>query len=703
MAKGSNTFGGTVKLDGESEYRKALSNITAQLGVVSSEMNKVTAEFGKNDKSIQGLTSKEDVLNKKLEAQEDKVKTLRGALEQAKEQYGETDTKTLKWQKSLNNAEADVIKTKKEIDDLGKEVEDSGKKAEKSSEGFTVFKGILSNLGADAIKSAINGLKSLGSAMIDAGKQAIQNYADYEQLVGGVESMFGGMEKGSEQINKVMGLSKNAWKDLTMSQNDYITSFNSTYPLMKNDIEDQNEAIEKTNRIMTLNSDLANTFGYSMDSASNAVNWALKGTFSYLDNLNIGIKGTKEGFLEAAQSVGYTVKSVDELSSSDILDILEKCADKYGVLGKTSDEAKNTIQGTTKMMRSAWSNLLTGIADDEADFDSLVSNLVDSVTAFGEQIIPRVKTVLEGIGKLIKELVPKLAQELPSLLQSILPSLISGVVDLIKALSDALPSLIPVLMDGIVQAFTGIVDILPDILQALIQATVLIVQSLAEQLPTIIPKLIDAILEMIPMLIDNLPLFIKAGWQLIIGLAQGLLNSIPTLLSYLPKIGKSMLDYFKQLPSMFVEIGGNIIKGLWNGIKNVKDWLFDKIKGFKDAVLNKFKSFFGIKSPSTLFRDEVGTYLAQGIGVGFTDEMKSVAEDMVHALPTDFDVTPNITTGFSSKKQYSDNNVVSDENKGGNFTAIINNNSKYTSPSDNVRKLRQEYELYRLKYGKVGA
>lgn len=373
------------------------------------------------------------------------------------------------------------------------------------------------------------------------------------------------------------------------------------------------------------------------------------------------------------------------------------------LLGTTSREASETISGSLNAMKGAWSNLLTGVADENADFDTLVGNLVDSVMTFGDNILPRVKTVLEGIGKLIKELVPKLAQELPSLLQSILPSLISGVVDLIKALTDALPSLIPVLMNGIVQAFTGIVDILPDILQALIQATVLIVQSLAEQLPTIIPQLIDAILEMIPMLIDNLPLFIKAGWQLIIGLAQGLLNSIPTLLSYLPKIGSSMLNYFKQLPSMFVEIGGNIIKGLWNGIKNVKDWLFDKIKGFKDAVLNKFKSFFGIKSPSTLFRDEVGTYLAQGIGVGFTDEMKSVAEDMVHALPTDFDVTPNITTGFSSRKQYSDNNVVSDENRGGNFTAIINNNSKYTSPSDNVRKLRQEYELYRLKYGKVGA
>jgi len=699
MAKGSNTFGGTVKLDGESEYRKALSNITAQLGVVSSEMNKVTAEFGKNDKSIQGLTSKEDVLNKKLEAQEDKVRTLRGALEQAKEQYGETDSRTLKWQRSLNNAEADVIKTRKEIDSLGKEVEDTGNKAEKSSEGFTVFKGILANLGADAIKGALNGVRRLGSAMLDIGKQAIQSYADYEQLVGGVETLF----KDSSQ--KVQEYANNSYKTAGLSANEYmetVTSFSAS--LLQSLNGDTEKSADVANMAIIDMSDNANKMGTSMSMIQSAYQGFAKQNYTMLDNLKLGYGGTKtemERLLADAEKISGVHYDISNLN--DVYQAIHVIQGELGITGTTSEEASKTISGSLNAMKGAWSNLLTGIADENADFDTLVGNLVDSVMTFGDNILPRVKTVLEGIGKLIKELVPKLAQELPSLLQSILPSLISGVVDLIKALSDALPSLIPVLMNGIVQAFTGIVDILPDILQALIQATVLIVQSLAEQLPTIIPQLIDAILEMIPMLIDNLPLFIKAGWQLIIGLAQGLLNSIPTLLSYLPKIGSSMLNYFKQLPSMFVEIGGNIIKGLWNGIKNVKDWLFDKIKGFKDAVLNKFKSFFGIKSPSTLFRDEVGTYLAQGIGVGFTDEMKSVAEDMVHALPTDFDVTPNITTGFSSKKQYSDNNVVSDENRGGNFTAIINNNSKYTSPSDNVRKLRQEYELYRLKYGKVGA
>jgi phage-related protein len=187
-------------------------------------------------------------------------------------------------------------------------------------------------------------------------------------------------------------------------------------------------------------------------------------------------------------------------------------------------------------------------------------------------------------------------------------------------------------MNGIVQAFTGIVQILPELLKALIQATIFIVNALAEQLPTLIPQLIDAILEMIPILIDNLPLFIKAGWQLIIGLAQGILNSIPTLLSHLPKIGKAILNYLKQLPGMVVDIGKNIVKGIWSGLSNSLQWIKNKISGWVGNVMKFIKKLFGIHSPSTLMRDEVGVYLAQGLGVGFDDELDSVYRDMQKSI-----------------------------------------------------------------------
>ena len=460
-------FGSSIKLTGESEYQRALKQINQSLREVGSEMKIVSSSFDKNDKSTQAMAQKSDVLNKKLEEQKNKLSVLtqkynemnatygknstaqqqltteltkaRSKLEEIGNTLGKTSKEYQDQQKvvdqledkqvsynnavskaktEMNQAQAEVNKTTKELDELGKKTKDTADEVKKAGDGFTVFKGILANLGTQAINSVVNGLKSVGKALIDVGKQAISSYGDFEQLEGGVESMFGGMEKGATQINKVLGLSKNAWKDLTMSQNDYITAFNSTYPLMKNDIEDQNEAIEKTNRIMTLNSDLANTFGYSMEEASNAVNWALKGTFSYLDNLNIGIKGTKEGFLEAAKSVGYTVKSVDELSSSDILDILEKCADRYGVLGKTADEANQTIQGSTKMVQSAWQNLLTGLADGNQEMGPLIQNFVDSVAIAWENLKPRIRETIDGIKQAIGEIWAKrdeIKEDIPEL------------------------------------------------------------------------------------------------------------------------------------------------------------------------------------------------------------------------------------------------------------------------------------------------
>ena len=177
-----------------------------------------------------------------------------------------------------------------------------------------IAKGVAVGVGAS--------ITAIGTGLSVLVKKAVDNYAEYEQLVGGVESIFGGIEKGAEQIKKVTDTANEAWKNLTMSQNDYYKNFTSTYPLMKNDIEDQNEAIEQTNRLMTLESDLANTFGYSVEQASTAINWALKGSFNYIDNLNLGIKGTQEGFLEAAHNAGYMVDDVKELTSSDILYIL---------------------------------------------------------------------------------------------------------------------------------------------------------------------------------------------------------------------------------------------------------------------------------------------------------------------------------------------------------------------------------------------
>lgn len=536
------------------------------------------------------------------------------------------------------------------------------------------FKNGLNKIGGIAKGVAVGvgaSITAIGTGLSVLVKNAVDNYAEYEQLVGGVESIFGGVEKGAEQIKKVTDTANEAWKNLTMSQNDYYKNFTSTYPLMKNDIEDQNEAIEQTNRLMTLESDLANTFGYSVEQASTAINWALKGSFNYIDNLNLGIKGTQEGFLEAAHNVGYMVDDISELSSSDILDILEKTADKYGVLGKTAEEARKTIQGSTKMMKASWSNLLNGMADDNADFDKLVDDFVNSVGAAFDNLLPRIITALEGIGELVPRLLELLTEHLPELiegLQNILNSLMTSIIEI-------LPQLAPFITQIILTIVQLITDNLPSILEAGITILITLIQGITQALPDLIPVMVQVIMDMVNILLDNIDLIIECGIQLLVALTEGIMNALPDLISRLPeiiikinsklielapqlisaalriimalaqglikyipeiisripKIIKSMVSAFKQGVTDFANIGKNLMEGLWSGLKNTWNNLKNKVEDLGKGIVSKFKSVFGIHSPSRLFREEIGKNLILGVGLAFEKD-----DDLIDKQIDDF-------------------------------------------------------------------
>lgn len=526
-----------------------------------------------------------------------------------------------------------------------------------------IAKGVAVGVGAS--------ITAIGTGLSVLVKNAVDNYAEYEQLTGGVESIFGGIEKGAEQIKKVTDTANEAWKNLTMSQNDYYKNFTSTYPLMKNDIEDQNEAIEQTNRLMTLESDLANTFGYSVEQASTAINWALKGSFNYIDNLNLGIKGTQEGFLEAAHNAGYMVDDVKELTSSDILDILEKTAAQYGVLGKTAEEAMKTIQGSTKATKAAWTNLVTGIADDNADFDKLVDDFVNSISAMLDNLIPRILTAIEGLGELIPKLIEVLMNHLPEIIttgQNILNALLQGIVEntpqiastitqvilslvnfiiqnlpmvlqagvtilleLIKGITQALPDLIPTMVQVIMNMVNILLDNIDEIIECGIELLVALIEGIMNALPELISRLPEIIIKITTKLIELSPQLLSAALRIILALAEGLIKFIPEMISKIPQIIKSMVNAFKQGLGDFINIGKNLLKGIWEGISNAKEWLVNKIKDIGKTITGAFKKIFGIHSPSKLFRDEIGKNLILGVGVAFEKD-----DDLINKQISDF-------------------------------------------------------------------
>ena len=687
MAKGS-SFGGTVKLNGEDEYKKALRDITSNLKLVSSELKLTNTEFSNGDKNIKQAKTSYDSMKNTLQSQKDKVKELKEALSKMEKEYGSNNETVRLFKTQLNNAENQLKQMEDATDKSNKELKEMKKGFDDAGDGALKFSDVLkANVLGDVI---VDGLKKIGSAtleigkaFVEVGKKAIDNYADYEQLIGGVETLF----KDSASI--VEGYANNAYKTAGLSANDYmetVTSFSAS--LLQSLNNDTAKSAEVADMAITDMSDNANKMGTDMSMIQSAYQGFAKQNYTMLDNLKLGYGGTKsemERLLTDAQKISGI--KYDISSFADITQAIHVMQEEMGITGTTAKEASTTIQGSVSSMKSAWSNLLTGVADDNADWGTLVNNFVDSVVTAADNLLPRIETAVEGVGLLITDV-------LGLLLDKLVPMGIQLIQNLITGISDQLPDIISSVNNAISVIISGLIDMLPQLLQIGIQIIVSLVQGIAQSLPTLIPQMVDAIIIMVDTLLDNIDLIIDAALILIISLAQGLIaalpklveripeiidklvvtltnpqmmekiittaglligalargliKAIPQLISSVPKLLSSIVQGLKNGFVMMAESGKNLVQGLWAGLTNNLDWIKNKIKGWVGNVTGFIKKLFGINSPSRLFRDEIGTNLALGIGEGFSDTMDDVTQEMANAIPTEFDTTINSKIGSNS-------------------------------------------------------
>ena len=726
-------FGGTVKLTGESEYQRALKNITQSLKEQASEMKVLATQYDKNDKSTQAMASKSEALNQKLQIQSDKLNVLKARYNEVNATYGKnsqaqkelTDQLTKEKAKleeigstlgktskeyqdqqkvvdqlenkqdsfnkavseakiQMNQAQAEVNKTTKELDDLGKAEEDVEKKTKSAGDGFTVFKGILANLGTQAINGAIKGLKSLGSALLNVGKQAISSYADYEQLVGGVETLFKDsgpiVEKYANEAYKTAGLSANEYMET-------VTSFSAS--LISSLGGDTKKASEYANRAVIDMSDNANKMGTDIGMIQNAYQGFAKQNYTMLDNLKLGYGGTKTEMArlikdaskmkDVQKELGITVDA-NSMSFGNIVNAISVMQKKMDIAGTTSKEASQTITGSVNAMKSSWQNLLTGMADDNANFEQLINNFVDSVLTVGDNILPRIKTVITGVSKMIsgllKELVPKLVKEIPPLLQETLPVLleavttslnaiidvlpmvidaisqlipqiiqtlltmlpqlidvgIKGILSLIQGLTKALPQLIAMLPDIIMQIVDTLLDNLPLIIETGIQVLVALINGLAEAIPKLIDYIPQIIETIVTVLIENLPLIVDGAIQIIIALVNGLIQAMPKLIGYVPKIIIAIVKGLIEGLPKFIENGGKMIASLITGIGN----MFGKLKEKAGEIVTTIKDkIVNLPKEALKWGKDIVTGIADGIksAIGkVTDAVKGVANKIKNFL-----------------------------------------------------------------------
>lgn len=719
----ASSFGGTIKLTGESQYQKSLKTISENLKVLSSEMRVVTSRYDVNDRSTSNLSQQNEILTKKIDEQKHKVEVLTKALNDAKTQTDDNSSTTKKWETKLNDAQAELNKLERTLDSNEQEMKNYGKAtddaSEKSSRLGDIIKGNLISEGIiNGFKSLGSAMKTVGSSLVDVGKKALDSYANYEQLVGGVETLFAlsdneikayanvyGMSvdevKSNNEImkssmNEVLGYAIEAYKTAGLSANEYmetVTSFSAA--LLQSLGGDSFTASEKANQAIIDMSDNANKMGTDMSMIQSAYQGFAKGNYTMLDNLKLGYGGTKtemERLLKDAQKISGV--KYDLSSFADITEAIHVMQENMGIAGTTSNEASTTISGSLSSMKSAWSNLLTGIADDNANFQVLIDNLVDSIVTVGNNIMPRVEIIIDGIVKLIMSLSNRLVDYMPKLLEtgmSLLQTILDGFMSM-------LPELIPIAVQLINSLSSFILQNLPTILQAGITLLLELIKGISQALPELIPIAVRCIMDLVDTLLDNIDEIIECGIELLVALTDGIFNALPELISRLPEIIvkisaklieltpellscvlrlmvsiatgmvkysvemvtripqiiKSVVNAFNEHLKNMVSIGKNMVSGIWQGISGSIDWIKNKIKGWVGDVTKFFKKLFGINSPSRLFKDEIGTNLALGIGEGFGDTMKDVSRDMANSIPTEFDA--NINTNYSTSANNVSNN-----------------------------------------------
>jgi hypothetical protein len=482
---------------------------------------------------------------------------------------------------------------------------DLEKTTEKAKSGLGSLKSVAGTVG----KAVAVGIGAGTVAVAGLVKASIDAYAEFEQLEGGLVSLFG---ENSKEMQSIIATSQTAYKDLTMSQNDYLNAFEHTYSIMKNGLSENADAIEYTNKMIQMSSDLYNTYGGSVEQYQNAINWALKGSFVYLDNLNLGIKGTQEGFIEAVNSsgvLGKNIESVADLTNDEIIDVIEYYAKASGAFGRTALEAGTTIIGSMNMVKASWSDLISEFAKG-GDLSKPIDNLINSANVFIQNIIPILQQVLGSIANALPSLIKNITSAMPGMVKVLLPGLITGAIELVK----------------------GIIAILPDL-----------ILMIAEMLPTMLPQIVDAIVEIIPMLIQMTPLFIKAGGQLLGAILEGIVRSIPSLLSKTKQIIQSLISIWKQLPSMMKDVGANMLKGLWNGIQGIKDWVISKVKSIGTSILKGLKGILGIHSPSTEFAI-IGKYSV----LGYTEALDDMKSNVQNTIDDVFGIDPTMYNNAST-------------------------------------------------------
>lgn len=471
--------------------------------------------------------------------------------------------------------------------------------------------------------AAVAGFAAASAATISLVTSSVKSFAEYEQLVGGVETLF---KKSSDTV---MQYADNAYQTAGISANRYmetITGFSAS--LLQGLGGDTEKAAKIGNQAVTDMADNANKMGTSIEAIQYAYQGFAKDNFTMLDNLKLGFGGSAGEMARLVNESkvmndGFeaTAENVKDIPFDKLIEAIHVTQTQLGITGTTAKEASTTISGSFSSMQASWQNLITGMADPNADIGKLLDNFIKSAQTFGKNLIPAISRALDGVVSLVDGLAPEIIKELPKLLNTLLPKLIDTSVKLLVLLVDALLKMLPTLIKGFVQLITGLAKALPTIFRLLVSAILIAIPlvietiydpqfvrdmftagvelfiALVEAIPQITTMLINQIPTMISTLITTLtdPVILKGIMKAGVVLFGALVLALPQVLSALfSAFAKLLSQLWSKLRNNFMSFGANFGKSIGesirSGINSVLRWIGRQVNGIVDTINNALRS-----------------------------------------------------------------------------------------------------------------
>ena len=659
-----NLFELFVKIDADtSQAEKGMKSTQGVSETLTNKIKVMSAQFEAAQKNVDKLTQEFNESVNKAGATDKATQELAKKLAEAEKEAGN-------FAKELNEAQKEAEEAKKSLDACNEEIEDTGEKAEKSVKGLSNFASKLGNglataakIGAAAVGAAAAGITALTTA-------AVNNYAEYEQLVGGVETLF------KTSSDAVMKYAENAYKTAGLSANEYmetVTSFSAS--LLQSLGGDTVEAAEYADLAITDMADNANKMGSSIDTIQTAYAGFAKQNYTLLDNLKLGYGGTKEEMQRLIADAAELSDTVDaqSLSFENIVEAIHVVQTEMGITGTTAKEAGTTIQGSVASMKSAWQNLLTGLADGNANIEDLVNDLVETVVGDGTEsnlgvignILPAVETALTGASTLVSELIPQIVQIIPSVITKNLPILAEAAISIVQSLVDGISNNQEMLMttafETITYLATSLISMLPQIVELGLGLMVSLANGIAENVDELLPAVLEAVTSIGNALIENAPELINAGIELASAIMNGILEQFeglePIIMAVVAAFGAyKAITLASEIASKAMAAGQLLVNAAMNanpitlvvtliaGLVAAVITLWNTNEGFRTAVITAWEA---IKSAASTIFTAIAEFFTVTIPEAFNSFVTFISTGVSNFLSIGSEIVANIKQGIT--------------------------------------------------------